>query len=191
MADDKPKSLFHQELERRANDLIKVFNPTDKDYIVEWSRRDGSKLFRVPAKSDAILIRYIAEKYLQEMFDKLMVDKANAAVIAENEKRIAKGMEEMTKWKDQVRFESQYYNPSLEESKKLLATLYGGVVQEFGVDRAGAMQAADQIPTDKPAFQAAWEEISKQKPIPAPKPEEIPQKKVEQIKKEAIQGASA
>jgi len=79
---DQPKSLFHQELERRANDLIKVFNPTDKDYIVEWSRRDGSKLFRVPAKGDAILIRYIAEKYLQEMFEKLMVDKTNAAVLA-------------------------------------------------------------------------------------------------------------
>src|SRR3990167_7919719 len=163
---DQPKSHYHQELERRANDLLRVYNPTNAAHVVEWSRRDGTKLFRVPPDATnggvgTTLIRYIAEKYLREMFDLIITRKADASVIAENEKRITKGMEEMTKWKDQLKFESQFYNPTLDESKKLLASLYGGVVQEFGVDKQAQSEVANAIPDDKPAFAAAWEAIEK------------------------------
>src|SRR3972149_5669820 len=97
MAEAKKKSLFIQEMERRANDLLRVYNPTDADYIVKWDKRGGTKLFRVPAKGEAVHIRYIAEKYVREMFEKIIMEKAMTAVLKENEARVAKGMAEMDK----------------------------------------------------------------------------------------------
>lgn len=157
------KSSYQKELERRANDLLIVYNPSDKDYVIEWDRRDGVKLFRVPSKKEAVLVRYIAEKYLREMYEKLIIDKADKSVREENEKRVIKGMAEMTKHNEQLRFESKFYNQDSREAKELLSVLYVGVQQEYGIDRS--MPEESQEIDDRPSFTKALEEIQEEKQV--------------------------
>src|SRR3990167_5595069 len=162
------KTTYQIELERRANDLIRVFNPTDKDYLVEWDRKSGTKLFRVPSKGEAVLIRYIAEKYIREMFDRLMNEKAATAVITENQKRITKGMEAMTPWKEQFKFESKFYHPTDEEVKQLLSLLYVGIESEFGIDRI--YESGTPVDETKSAFERSLAALETEKGVRPAKP---------------------
>ena len=43
------KSTILAEMERRSQDLIRVYNPLDEDYVVIWDKSSpvGAKLFRV------------------------------------------------------------------------------------------------------------------------------------------------
>mgnify|MGYP001559554163 CR=1 FL=1 len=129
------ESTYIQELKRKENDLIRVYNPTDKDHVVEYDRKNGAKLFRVPGLTEEVLPRYIARKYVEEMFGKIVNEKAAAAIIRENERRISVGMAEMTPWKEQVAFESKFYNLNEDDTKKLISILYVGLEREFGIDR--------------------------------------------------------
>ena len=178
MEEPKKKSTYVLELERRVNDLIRVYNPTDKDYIVEWDRRSGVKLFRVPSKQETVLIRYIAEKYIHEMFDFIFTQKAHEAIIAENQRRIEKGFAEMDKTlktNEQFKFEMPFYNPDEKTSRELIAILYVGVEQEYGIDRE--MPPQELAPQDtRPVFDQALESIQKEKAgiVPLPiKPEVV------------------
>lgn len=151
MSDNK-NSVYHQEKERRANDLLRVYNPTDSDYVTRWDIANGAKVFRVPAKQEAVLVRYIAEKYMKEMYAKIVQDNAQQAVIAENQTRVTKGMAEMTAWREQERFESKFYLLSKDETAKILATLHVGVESEFGLDslpQAEVPQAHDGVKFDE------------------------------------------
>ena len=135
---DRKKSSYQVELERRSNDLLRVYNPFDEDQITVWDKRSGGKIFRVPAKQEAVLIRYIGEKYIKEMYDKILNDKARDAILKENERRISVGMAAMDKTfktNEQMVFEQKFYNPSNEEAKKIISLLYVGVETEYGIDR--------------------------------------------------------
>ena len=164
MNPDKPKSTYLLELERRSNDLLRVYNPLAEDVVVEWDRRGGVKLFRVPAKSEEVLIRYIGEKYIKEMFDKITMDKAHDAILKENQRRVKSGMAEMDKTQrtgEQMQFESKFYNPSDEEAKKIISILYVGLEREYGVDK-GYRPGAEKT-DDRPAFTKALESVSEEK----------------------------
>lgn len=164
MNPDKPKSSYLLEIERRSNDLLRVYNPLGEDYVVEWDRRGGTKLFRVPAKSEEVLIRYIAEKYIREMYEKILNDKARDAIVKENERRVSKGMAEMDKTQrtgEQMQFEAKFYNPSDEEAKKIISILYVGLEREYGVDK-GYRPGVTKT-DDRPAFTKALEIVSEEK----------------------------
>jgi hypothetical protein len=164
MHPDHPKSSYLQEIERRANDLLRVFNPLEEDYVVVWDRRGGEKLFRVPAKSEEVLIRYIAEKYIKEMYEKILNDKAHDAIVAENERRVSKGMAEMDKTQrtgEQMQFEAKFYSPSDEEAKKIISILYVGLEREYGVDKG--YRPGQTKTDDRPAFTKALESVSQDK----------------------------
>lgn len=158
MAEEKKKSAVQQEMERRSNDLLRVYNPTDTDYVTQWDRKNGAKLFRVPKKEETVLVRYIAEKYIREMYMKIVTDKTDQAVLEENEKRINKGMAEMTKWKDQSIFDSKFYNPTDDEARRIIATLYVGVESEFGVDRE-IEDSKPEVADNRPTLTRALEDV--------------------------------
>lgn len=135
---DKKKTSYQIELERRSNDLLRVYNPMDTDYVVVWDLRSGGNRFRVPAKGEAVLVRYIAEKYVKEMYEKILNDKAREAILKENERRVKAGMSEMDKTfktNEQMVFEQKFYKPSNEESRKIISLLYVGLETEYGVDK--------------------------------------------------------
>lgn len=141
MNPDKPKSSYQQEIERRANDLVRVFNPLKDRYIVRWDAKNGVKLFPIEAESEAVFVRYIASKYVKEMYTKIITTEADQAVRDKNEERIKKGLAEMDKTQrtgEQMQFESRFYNPSDEKAREIIATLWVGVETEFGVDQVTA-----------------------------------------------------
>ncbi|MHC4269155.1 MAG: hypothetical protein ACYSWS_03435 [Planctomycetota bacterium] len=163
---DKKKSSYQLELERRANDILRIYNPTSERYVIEWDRKGGTKLFPVEAKSEAVYPRYIAKKYIKEMFQKILNDRAKEAILAENKRRIEGGMAEMDKTmktNEQMAFEEKFYNPTNEEAKRIIALLYLGVESEYGIDRQAPM--AEQKMDNKPIFDRALDEIQEEKGV--------------------------
>jgi len=161
---DKKKSSYQQELERRSNDLLRVYNPLTEDYIIEWDKKNGTKLFRVPSKEEAVFPRYIAEKYLREMFDKIVITDAMDAVKKENERRVKSGMAVMDKTLktgEQEQFESKFYIGNDDRAREILSILYMGVETEFGIDRQTPQQENKKDP--RPAFEQAMETVQSEK----------------------------
>jgi hypothetical protein len=171
MAEEKPKSVFIQEMERRTNDLLRVYNPIEKDFVVKWDKKNGTKLFRVPAKTESVHIRYIAEKYVREMYQQIITERTDKAVIEENERRVAKGFAEMLKYKEQQPFESRFYNPTDEDAKKIISILYVGIENEFGVDREAPPDESG-VREEKPVFNRALESVMEEKKTSVPTPQE-------------------
>src|SRR5437879_1623530 len=108
-----------QELERRSNDRIRVYNPTADDYVVYW----GGAGFRVPNRNkdlghgngQAVVMRYVAENYVKHMADKILGQRMVAAILAENKRRESIGMATMNHWEDRLHFDTQFRidNPQL------------------------------------------------------------------------------
>ena len=113
------------------------------------------------SKSEEILVRHIANKYIKEMFTKITSEKVDKAILEENESRIAKGMQEMTSWKEQLTFEGKLYSKNDEEAKKLVSILYVGVESEYGIDRQAVPEQAPL--EEKPVFESALESVQKEK----------------------------
>ena len=161
---DKTTSSYQQELERRSNDLLRIYNPTNERHVVEWDRKNGTKLFPVEPKEEAVYPRYIAEKYIREMFDKITISEADGAVRKENERRIKAGMAAMDKTLktgEQEQFESQFYIGKDDKAREIIALLYMGVETEFGVDRI--YQTETETKDIRPTFEKAMETVQEEK----------------------------
>ena len=161
---DRKKTSYQQELERRSNDILRVYNPLDEDYIVEWDKRSGTKLFRAPKKEESVFIRYIAEKYIREMHTKIIISEADEAVRKENKRRIKAGMAAMDKTLktgEQEQFESKFYVGNDTRSKEIIALLYVGVETEHGVDKV--YQQEQEGKDDRPVFERALEAVQEEK----------------------------
>lgn len=131
------KSAQLKELERRANDLIRIYNPLDERYVIKWDKRGGTKLFAVEAKSEAVVVRYIAKKFVKEMYSRILTKQATDAIREENERRISVGMALMDKTQktgEQMQFETPHYMPNDKRSAEILSILWVGIESEFGLD---------------------------------------------------------
>ena len=155
------KSTYLREAERKANDLLRVYNPTDQDYVVEWDRRDGVKRFRVRSKQEEVLVRYIAEKYIHEMYSKIITEKSDKSIIVENQRRIERGMSKMDLWKEQPDFESRFYLPDQKQIDEIIALLYIGVEREYGID--AEMPEEPAAVDDKSLFDKTLESVQARK----------------------------
>ncbi len=137
---------YKKELERRSMDSIRVFNPTDTDYYVEW---DGYK-HRVPGKNKdegigkgmRVLPRYIAEKYVREMKN-LLINQMNDKRLADIKEKLQKAGTADIVWNANTELERQHDvrtdNPEL--VKKYYEICWLGVEQEYGMDEVTAPQA--------------------------------------------------
>ena len=172
-------STFLADLRRRSQDLIRVYNPLDEDYIVTWDKSSpiGAQQFRVEAKSEEVLIRYIAEKYVKEMTDKIIIEEADKKVREENERRIQRGMKKMDPWDEQPAFETQLLSPDSDRYKEIIATLWVGVEREHGMDRRQEQPDQEAQVDSKPKFEKALEEVQKNPEYEVRKKEEKPEPK--------------
>lgn len=151
----------HQELERQSQDLIRVANPTDVPYTVKW----GGYGHLVPARhqdigqgaGQAILPRYIAFKYVEEMTKKIATEKQLDAVAIVNKKRIDAGREPLTKY-DGPESEFQVMNAAKSREPnaevEIASQLVLGIEQEFGLDAVPTQQVANQPPALENIFNA-------------------------------------
>lgn len=159
-----------KELQRRANDRIRVYNPTDDDFLVRW---DGVA-FRVPSKDkdtgqgagQSVIPRYIAENYTKKMIDKILGERLVAHIVAEIERRKISGMstDPFDSWR--VGFEQQYRIDNEEARKALRPIVWLGTEEEYGL--------GDDVVEDAPAVvhKRSEEDILREmdRPAQAPKP---------------------
>ena len=116
-------ALAHRELERRANDEIKIFNPTGNDYVIRY----GGYMWTVKKGNEMIVPRYIANHYIKHMTDALILEES--ARVVEREKKKYRG----NFWPgEEERIALRTNNPELR--KKYIKALWLGVVRKFGMD---------------------------------------------------------
>lgn len=132
--DPKNQSIDHRERVRRSYNKHRVNNPFDKDYSTIW---DGFHHV-VKAHSYAILEEFLANKWLEEQCERIITEKADKAVKAENERRRTNNqlpLDRTRKTGEQLEFESPFYAGWRESFPKIIKEygLYGGLVEEYGM----------------------------------------------------------
>jgi len=71
---------WHNEQRRKSQDLIRVFNPTDEDYVLIWDEGGAQSKFIIPnqnkdmgwGKGQRVMQRYLAQKYTREIITKII-----------------------------------------------------------------------------------------------------------------------
>lgn len=122
---------FHKESARKANDTIRVYNPTNKDYFILW---DGYK-HRVPAKGTLDCPRYIAMTYRRDMVVQLINELIDKKRVEWEEKRKKNGEAPINDYeKNLLLFPSEPRTDNEELVKAFSKEIWLGVVKQFGLD---------------------------------------------------------
>jgi len=134
----KAAEIRRAELERKKRDLYKVFNPTNQDHQVVLNKAISPEVWTIEAKNEAIVPYYVAEKYFNEMADKIIYYKSDMAVIAENEAWMNKMGRKMDLHTEQPRFENRNLKNLMGKKEQIVAILNRGLYKEYGVEGQGA-----------------------------------------------------
>lgn len=128
------EEAWHREMRRRSNDVIRVSNPTNEDFVVQWDYN----YHRIPANSTADVPRYIATKYCRDMKDKIINDQNQKKHDEELKERRKSGFPDFkNKYEEnQETYERQDYvrTNNYTVSAEIYDKLWVGVVYEFGKD---------------------------------------------------------
>ncbi len=134
--DDQKQAIKDQawrdEQVRRSNDIVRVYNPTEEDFVVVW---EGFR-HKVPAKGTLDTVRYIAETYMRDMHVKLVNEenqKKGEEMLAKRSKSGAQPFE--SKWHENQEIWNKLPKTDDRELKaKNYDILLVGMVKEFGKD---------------------------------------------------------
>lgn len=143
---------WHREQRRKSQDLIRVLNPTQQDYILLWDQEK----FIVPSqekdmgwgKGMRVMQRYLAEKYVREMKDKLILQKQDAKLAEIKEKLEKSGAADVSFNANMQLSTVQGVRSDVPEIiEKYYEMLWLGVEEEFGMDDMSQIQSDGQVPT--------------------------------------------
>lgn len=134
-APDNAKIL--REIYNTAHDIVAVYNPTDEDFRLIFDQR----MYLIPHKNKDIgngagiaqLNRYLAQKYMREMTNKILTERGMNLVKEENARRAEKGMALLTTYpgdNSAETIESQVQVNNVEVRKPVMLSLYKGLVQK-------------------------------------------------------------
>jgi hypothetical protein len=162
MADIKSpiKEEVIRELERKSNDTIKVFNPSEEEFRFKW---DGY-LWSVPSSNEDrgygkgmnILPRYLANHYVKHMTDHL-INQDSEKVVA-----IAKRKYTGNDWpREEERIALRTNNPKLVEYYARI--LWVGKVRDFGLDLVKSEEEETNKGSLQPLHIDVLEKIEKEK----------------------------
>lgn len=128
---------WHREQERRSFDIIRVKNPTNEDFVVEWGK--PATYHRIPANGTADVFRYIARKFRDDISVKIMNDYNQNKHDDEMADRRKKGMQPFeSKWhEEQATYQRSDYKRTddMNEKIKIWSDVWVGLVSEFGKDQ--------------------------------------------------------
>lgn len=131
MATQTEIEKIRRELRRKSLDQIKVFNPLDRPFQTIY---DGFTYVAQP-KSEAIFLRYIAEKWMKEFIDAWITLEEQTAVDNENYKRRKKGWEPMNpQERDQFDLRNKLLTNDPDKRVVIMKMIYKGITQEHGLD---------------------------------------------------------
>lgn len=134
-----PKTLveeaWHTEQRRKQFDIIRVKNPTDEDFFVEY---DTNQFQKIPANSEKDVPRHIAVRYLTHKTDTIINTMSQDKHDAELAERNKKGQPSFkNKYDENVETYERSDYPKLNDAKlraEIMDQLWVGVVLESGRD---------------------------------------------------------
>ena len=128
---DPRGEALKKEMERSSLDVIRVYNPTNRDYVLDW---DGFK-HRIPAKQQKSLQRYLASKYCREMKNQLINEMADKELDNLKQTLIDKGdTDAVYNANDRFQRQSKYRTNDIELIKKIYKDIWLGVESAYGRD---------------------------------------------------------
>lgn len=136
------QEAYRRELERRSLDSIKIFNPLEEEYICYWDGYGN----RFPSHRESIYPRYIAEKAMKEIIDKILTDKAEHDIKEINRKRMDNGQQRLTpqeRWEIESSIEYKISEKSLR--RPLVKQIWKGIEKEYGMDMIPALAEKKNI----------------------------------------------
>jgi hypothetical protein len=161
--DSKEQEAYKRELERRAFDSIRIYNPTDDDFIINW---DVNSRHLVPnknkdigfGKGQLVTYRYLAEFYRRHMKDKIINMMADKALGELKDKFEKSGLDNwLHKANEQFQNTSKFRTDNPELVEKIFRELWIKVEKEFGND---TLESEDK-PTNALNHLSVEEQISR------------------------------
>lgn len=146
LTEGQKQEAIKREMRRKSLDECRIYNPSSSVFenlhpLIKYipPSENYNLIYDnfphlIVANSEAIFVRYIVERYLTEMIDKILTYNSDKQVKTENERRLKKGMALMDKHTEQPAFESKFAINQPELRKVILSKLWGGVVKEYGKD---------------------------------------------------------
>lgn len=141
MAENRSDAI-HREMYRKSMDSIRVYNPTQKDFVVEW---DGFKHIVPSSKKDMgfgrgqrILSRYLAEKYARDMKDHLINTKNNEEItkLIDDQPRELRAKYETDPYERQALWNRLPRTDDPKKIKEIYEVIWMGVEERYGLDQA-------------------------------------------------------
>lgn len=128
------EELWHAEQERRSRDIIRIANPTDKEFVIIWGH--PPKYFRVPANGTLDVDRYLAEAYWRDMTVQ-MINEMGVKMGADLIERISKTKPDVMY--DDYLIQKEVWDkvPRTDNEKilrELTPKLWLGLVRKYGLD---------------------------------------------------------
>lgn len=128
--------LWHANQKRRSYDIIRVYNPTNEDFHVQY---DVNLYQKIAAKTTTDVPRFIADRYAYHMFVKIVNDEAKRMHDEDLKKRDVEGK---PRYSDKYVENLETYNtqsyPKTNDNElkdKIYPTLILGLVSKVGMDR--------------------------------------------------------
>lgn len=158
---DPTETVALKELARRANDSIRVFNPTSEDYNVAWALYDEVNpggYFLVPhkdkdigyGKGQNVHPRYIAFKFFKEITGIMLSAEMVLAIERENERRLKSNMSPLDKTfatSEELKFiyQNKVNLDRQDKLMELLPKIILGIEREWGMDALAYKPRVDQV----------------------------------------------
>lgn len=133
------------ELHRRSLDLIVVNNPLNDPYTVIWNTVEAHL---IPAGNQDIgygngnnmVPRFVAEKYMKEMTDKILTMEIDQMVANENKKRLKEGKEEMAKYQGGAQFIMEKKTDTPSDRERIMKSLFVRIEREYAMGSEQEME---------------------------------------------------
>lgn len=155
------EALAIKELARKANDSLRIYNPTKEDYRVAWALYDEVNpggYFLIPGKDhdlgygpgQNVHPRYIAFKFFKEITNIILDAEMQLAIQTENKRREKAGLSPLDKTFDKAEELKFVYSKGVnidrpEKLMELLPKIILGVEREWGMERLPYQEKKDQI----------------------------------------------
>jgi hypothetical protein len=135
---------WHNEQRRKSQDLIRVHNFTDEDYVLLWDEGGAQAKFIIPGinkdmgwgKGMRVMQRYLARKYVNEMVTKIINQRQDMKLIDLKKKLQKQGATNIPYNANQELLSTEGVrtdDPTVR--RELEDMIWLGIEEEFGMDR--------------------------------------------------------
>lgn len=162
MADQLQGEAWHNEMRRKSQDMIRVFNPTNEDYTLVWDEGGASARFTVPSQYKdlgwgpgmRVMQRYLARKFTKEIVDKMILRKQDEKLTQLKDKLEKQGATDIAYNANmQLMSDSRLRSDLPSVREPIEDQVWLGTEEEFGVDIDSVPIVEEKPQVNKDSFE--------------------------------------